>query len=54
MKLHALVDSLRAHEASVGIALLELLRRADDRGSLDRGEWLTAISAAVRRPHGIG
>jgi lipopolysaccharide export system ATP-binding protein len=54
MKLHALVDSLRAHEASVGIALLELLRRADERGSLDRGEWLTAISADVRGLAGTG
>jgi lipopolysaccharide export system ATP-binding protein len=54
MKLYALVDSLRPHEASVALALLELLGRADARGSLDRGEWLTAISADVHGLAGTG
>ena len=54
MRIFAFVDALRAHEASVGIALLELVRRADGRGSLDRGEWLTAISADVRGLGGTG
>jgi lipopolysaccharide export system ATP-binding protein len=37
---------LRAHDASVAIALLELVRRADADGALDRGEWLAAIHSA--------
>jgi lipopolysaccharide export system ATP-binding protein len=45
----ALIDyigGLRAHDASVAIGLLELVRRAGADGSLDRGEWIAAIRAA--------
>jgi ABC-type multidrug transport system fused ATPase/permease subunit len=40
------INGLRAHDASVAIGLLELVRRADEDGQLDRGEWLAAIHAA--------
>ncbi|CAN5845148.1 hypothetical protein BH23GEM9_BH23GEM9_04190 [soil metagenome] len=36
-------EELKPHDLSVAIALLELVRRADDGGALDRGEWLAAI-----------
>ena len=41
------VRHLRSHNASVAFALLELLRRADENGCLDRGEWLAAVRAAL-------
>ena len=41
------VGTLKPHDASVAVALLELVRRCDDDGALDRGEWL----ASVRRAH---
>jgi lipopolysaccharide export system ATP-binding protein len=41
-------EGLRPHEASVGVALLSLLRRADASGTLQRGNWL----AALRADHG--
>jgi lipopolysaccharide export system ATP-binding protein len=37
---------LRPHDASVAIALLELVRRADGRAALDRGAWLAAVRAS--------
>ena len=54
MKLREFVETLRPHDASVAIALLELVRRADDRGSLERGEWLGAVSMDFRRLAGGG
>ncbi|HUF50263.1 MAG TPA: LPS export ABC transporter ATP-binding protein, partial [Longimicrobiales bacterium] len=39
---HYLAD-LKGHDASIALALLELVRRADDSGSLDRGTWLAAV-----------
>ena len=51
-------ERLRPHEASVGLALLELVRRADAEGAVDRGEWLTAVrhayGAAMARSSGFG
>jgi ABC-type glutathione transport system ATPase component len=44
------INTLRAHDASVAIGLLELVRRADEQGALDRGEWLAAIRAAYVTP----
>jgi lipopolysaccharide export system ATP-binding protein len=49
MNLLEFVDGLWSHEASVAIAVLELVRRADDRGSLERGNWLSAVAADFRR-----
>jgi lipopolysaccharide export system ATP-binding protein len=46
MALIEYINTLRAHDASVAIGLLELVRRADGDGRLDRGEWLAAIHAA--------
>jgi lipopolysaccharide export system ATP-binding protein len=46
MALIEYINGLRAHDASVAIGLLELVRRADEDGQLDRGEWLAAIHAA--------
>jgi lipopolysaccharide export system ATP-binding protein len=43
MRLLEYVGGLKSHEASIAAALLELVRRADDDGVLDRGEWLAAI-----------
>ena len=43
MKLLEYVEGLKPHEASIAAALLELVRRATDEGTLDRGEWVAAI-----------
>jgi ABC-type multidrug transport system fused ATPase/permease subunit len=43
MALIGYIEGLKAHDASVAIGLLELVRRADAAGRLDRGEWLAAI-----------
>jgi lipopolysaccharide export system ATP-binding protein len=45
MALIGYIEGLKAHDASVAIGLLELVRRADGEGRLDRGEWLAAIHA---------
>lgn len=49
MRLLDFANSLPRHDESVAIALLELVRRADQAGALDRGQWLAAIQAAYRR-----
>jgi lipopolysaccharide export system ATP-binding protein len=46
MRVTEYVRGLPPHDASVGIALLELVRHADMDGSLDRGTWLAAIRSA--------
>jgi lipopolysaccharide export system ATP-binding protein len=48
------VESLRPRDASVGVALLELVKRADATGALERGEWLSSVQMAFRRMHGGG
>src|SRR5262245_26041382 len=53
MKVENFVNSLRPHEASVGIALLELVRRADENGVLDRGQWLAAVHSSLGRDGGL-
>ena len=53
-RIRSFAETLRTHEVSVAIALLELVRRADDQGRLDRGEWLAAISAEFHRLIGGG
>jgi lipopolysaccharide export system ATP-binding protein len=40
--------ALRPHDASVAIALAELVRHADDGGAMDRGEWISAVWNAYR------
>ncbi len=41
--LRQFAERLRPHEASLGLALLELVRRADPEGVVDRGDWITAV-----------
>jgi len=48
MKILAFADTIRPHDASLAVALLELVRRADEDGALDRGEWLAAIHSYYR------
>jgi lipopolysaccharide export system ATP-binding protein len=43
MTLRDFVDSLKSHDTSVGMALLELLTKADSRGGMERGEFMTAV-----------
>lgn len=45
-QLQTFVASLQPHDSSVAVALLELLRKADTDGCLERGDWLTAVRAA--------
>ncbi len=49
MRLLSFAAGLKPHDESVATALLELVRRADATGALDRGEWLAAVQAAYRR-----
>jgi LPS export ABC transporter ATP-binding protein len=49
MKLLDFAGTLRRHDVSLLFGLLELVRRADADGALDRGDWLTAIRAANAR-----
>jgi len=41
------VAELRPHDASIAIAVLELVRHAGPDGSADRGEWLAAVQRAA-------
>jgi lipopolysaccharide export system ATP-binding protein len=52
VRVEQFLESLRPHDASVAVALLELLKRADARGSLDRGEWLSSVQMELRRTAG--
>ena len=54
MNIRTFVDSLKPHDATVAIAVLELVRKADDTGSIERGEWLTALTTEFRRQYGTG
>lgn len=49
MNVREFVDSLKPHDSSVAVALLELVRRADEGGSLERAEWLAAVAGDFRR-----
>lgn len=46
MRLIDYIESLRASDASIAQALMEFLHRADDDGSVDRGEWIAALQVA--------
>ncbi len=52
MRLYDFVSSLRPRDESVLLALIELIKRADERGSLDRGEWLSNVVTAYNRQSG--
>ncbi len=45
--IYRFVAGLRPYDASVAVAVLELLRHADADGTADRGDWLAAIRRAV-------
>lgn len=45
MRITEFAHALRGHDASVAIALTELVRRADENGALERGSWLAAVHA---------
>jgi lipopolysaccharide export system ATP-binding protein len=49
MSLDVFVDRLQPHDASLGVALLELVRHADETGSVERGEWLMAVRGSYPR-----
>jgi lipopolysaccharide export system ATP-binding protein len=49
MKVMAFADTLRAHDVSLAIALLELIRRADAEGGVEHGEWIAAVRASHAR-----
>lgn len=48
MKIEDFLGSLKRHDASVALGLLELFRKADQTGCLERGDWI----AAIRTAHG--
>lgn len=43
------VKNLKTHDSSLAVALVELVRRADDEGRLERGDWLAAVRGAMSR-----
>lgn len=43
---------LGAHDVSLMVAFCELLRRADDRGSADRGSWVVSVRDSFKRLRG--
>jgi lipopolysaccharide export system ATP-binding protein len=47
------VAGLRPHDASVAVATLELIRRANEDGELERGEWVAAVRSAHARAVGL-
>src|SRR5688572_14604125 len=54
MKLVEYAHGLRPHDASVAIALLELVRRAGSEGTMERGDWLVAVYSAYRADDASG
>ena len=52
MKVHEFMGTLRPRDASVAVALVELIKRADERGSLERGAWLSNVVGALHRLSG--
>jgi len=49
MRLIEFVRGLKPQDAAIGIGLVELIRRADYRGTIERGDWLAAVRAAYAR-----
>ena len=52
MRVYEFIESLKPRDASVAIALLELIKAADERGSLERSAWLSHVVGAFRRMSG--
>src|SRR3990172_5131439 len=49
MRLTEFVLNLKLQDAAIGVGLVELIRRADYRGSIERGDWLAAGRSAFAR-----
>ena len=49
MRIDAFLAELRPHDLSSAIGLLELIRRADDDGALERAPWFAAVRATHAR-----
>jgi lipopolysaccharide export system ATP-binding protein len=49
MRLVEFVRGLKPQDAAIGIGLVELVRRADYRGVIERGDWLAAVRSAYAR-----
>jgi lipopolysaccharide export system ATP-binding protein len=52
VRVYEFVESLRPRDASVAIAVVELIKRADDNGALERGAWLSHVIGAFRKQSG--
>jgi lipopolysaccharide export system ATP-binding protein len=52
LKIHTFMESLRPQDASVAVALIDLVRGADARGGMDRDEWVSRLVMAFRRLSG--
>jgi lipopolysaccharide export system ATP-binding protein len=52
LRVYEFIESLKPRDASVAIALIELIKGADERGSLERSEWLSRVVGAFRRMSG--
>lgn len=48
-RLRELIATLRPHDASIAVAVLELVRLADEAGVVDRGDWIVAVRTAYDR-----
>ncbi len=48
-RLHDYIAGLERHDGSVALALVELVRHAEEDGSLERGDWVTAVRTAHAR-----
>jgi lipopolysaccharide export system ATP-binding protein len=46
MTLDEYLSHLKPYDLSIALGLLELVRRADESGAVDRGEWLAAVRSA--------
>jgi lipopolysaccharide export system ATP-binding protein len=49
MRLAEFIRALKPQDAAIGLGLVELIRRADYRGSIERGDWLAAVRSAYAR-----
>lgn len=52
MRVYDFMDRLRPRDASVAVALVELIKRADEGGRLERGAWLSSVVSAIRGTSG--
>ena len=48
-RLREYIEQLERHDSSIGLALVELVRHADGDGTVERGDWITAVRTAHAR-----